>query len=384
MCLLGSDVLGVKPINMPKINYKKVQDVISPEGHTIRMPVQPQTAKAIPNRTTKNSQKLTLFPEEASTYQEELVPEAEDLYDQLSQVPPERIGKLVRERLPSVSAFCTAASYRIKEILEYLIKKGCSARKFDECVHAVVESKDGQSIPLNLEDKKCSASFGEVFYFDYGVVVLWGFPEDEERQLLRELREFEEETLSNSDIETEKFFFHYNSNYQPRIYNDIISLKSPANYMIKLSISHAIAQSTKLTLFECLVEETITKTKHIPRVMAETGKVKLNRTAINKKIGQLFIMRINVNLVSNVLDTPEIFWSQPTHEPLYQAIRGYLEISQRVELLNQRVSVISDLLDMLREHLTSTHGEKLEWIVIFLIAFEILIGLTTIYLDFIK
>jgi uncharacterized Rmd1/YagE family protein len=81
--------------------------------------------------------------------------------------------------------------------------------------------------------------------------------------------------------------------------------------MAKLTISHAIAQSTKLTLFEGLIEETINATKHIPQTMAETGKVPLSRTAITKKIGQLFIMRINVNLVSNVLDTPEIFWSEP-------------------------------------------------------------------------
>lgn len=69
-------------------------------------------------------------------------------------------------------------------------------------------------------------------------------------------------------------------------------------------------------------------------------------------------MRINVNLVSNILDTPEIFWSEPTLEPLYSAIRGYLEISQRVELLNQRVEVISDLLEMLKDHLNSSHGKK--------------------------
>ncbi|CAG8717305.1 17363_t:CDS:2, partial [Acaulospora morrowiae] len=83
----------------------------------------------------------------------------------------------------------------------------------------------------------------------------------------------------------------------------------------------------------------------------------------------------------NVLDTPEIFWSEPAYEPLYTAIRGYLEISRRVELLNQRVAVISDLLDMLKEHLTSSHGEQLEWIVIVLIAFEIMIGVITILID---
>lgn len=60
---------------------------------------------------------------------------------------------------------------------------------------------------------------------------------------------------------------------------------------------------------------------------------------------------------------------------------GYLEINQRVELLNQRTSVISDLLDMLKEHLNSSHGEQLEWIVIVLIFFEIVIGVVTICMD---
>lgn len=40
-------------------------------------------------------------------------------------------------------------------------------------------------------------------------------------------------------------------------------------------------------------------------------------------------MRIHVNLVSNVLDTPEIFWSEPGLQPLYTTTRKYLEISQR-------------------------------------------------------
>jgi uncharacterized Rmd1/YagE family protein len=103
--------------------------------------------------------------------------------------------------------------------------------------------------------------------------------------------------------------------------------------MLKITISHAIAQSVKLTLFEGLIEETIDSTKHIPLKMAHDGKIHMSRKAINKKIGQLFIMRINVNLVSNVLDTPEIFWSEPALEPFYKAIRGYLEISQRYRKL---------------------------------------------------
>jgi uncharacterized Rmd1/YagE family protein len=88
-----------------------------------------------------------------------------------------------------------------------------------------------------------------------------------------------------------------------------------------------------------------------------------------------------VRLIS--ADTPEIFWSEPDLQPLYNAIRKYLEINQRVELLNKRVAVISDLLDMLKENLNSTHGENLEWVVIILIAFEIVIGVVMILVDYV-
>ena len=233
---------------------------------------------------------------------------------------------------------------------------------------------------------------------------MWGLTETEEQAVLRLLKPFEEEKIPFEDVETEELHFHYTSDSSPRIYNgtillsiiiilDVITLRSPSNPLMKLTISHAISQSAKLALFEELISLTIHSTKHIPLLLSETGVIRMTRTAINQKIGQLFIMRINVNLVSNVLDCPEIFWSEPgififslsptllALEPVYTAIRGYLEINQRVDLLNNRVSVISDLLDMLKDHLNSSHGEQLEWIVIVLIAFEILIGLITIAFD---
>ncbi|KAJ2708342.1 sporulation protein rmd1 [Coemansia sp. D1744] len=221
----------------------------------------------------------------------------------------------------------------------------------------------------------------EVFLFDYGVAVVWGMTEQHEREFLRELESFEVEKVDEDDIETEELEFYINSKAQSRIYNDVISLRTTKGHMAKLAISHAIAQATKLSLYEGLVDETIEATRYIPQRMAESGTVEMTRKGLIKKIGQLFIMRVNVNLVSNILDTPEIFWSEPTLQPLYMAIREYLEIPQRVEIMNHRVSVISDLLDMLNGHLNGMHGEFLEWIVIILIGVEIVIGVVTITVE---
>jgi uncharacterized Rmd1/YagE family protein len=48
-----------------------------------------------------------------------------------------------------------------------------------------------------------------------------------------------------------------------------------------------------------------------------------------------------VNLVSNVLDVPELFWSEASLKDLYDAVREYMEISGRVQVLDEKLVVAS-------------------------------------------
>ncbi|KAJ3334100.1 hypothetical protein HDU76_010222 [Blyttiomyces sp. JEL0837] len=426
-----------------------------------------------PKRTTKFNQKLTVFPGEPQVYEPPSPLPTSAISGDLQFQVPTTVGivedvnvakspihatvqqeedflqKVDKESLPRVTAYCTANSYKMDRLMEYLISRkflnATAPKRFDEVIYTpygVAPAPGGDSCdfidgekdggPVNsfgadkLEDDQDSThtsflastdsenfprsrtprigdvekisisrtkvtyadlvrktTVPELFFFDYGVVVMWGLTEEEEAAILKEIQVFQEDTIDSSELEPEQFRYLYSKQQKPRIYNDIITLVSPkASVMIKLSISHACAQSAKLTLFEGLVEETIEHHRHIPRVLAETGKIHLSRFAVNQTIGKLFLMRTNVNLVSNVLDTPDIFWSQPALEPLYRAIRGYLEISQRVDLINQRVNVISEMMTMLQNNVNLTHGEVLEWIVIILIALELGIGIATIAIEF--
>ena len=78
-----------------------------------------------------------------------------------------------------------------------------------------------------------------------------------------------------------------------------------------------------------------------------------------RKMGEVFLLRSNIASVGSVLDSPEVFWvrgmingsraffnltplswqSFPDLQPLYEAARSYLEIPQRINLLNTRVEV---------------------------------------------
>lgn len=381
--------------------------------------------KMEPTRTTKTNPKLVVFPEADIA----LPPPAGDgtvLIDEatvtgLDQHQILATSTVIQPVSPPtdhpvrrVTAYLTAESYKMRELSDFLqtsrAKSCLGVKRYDEVLYTAyrfftgpqqilakdlsssssssVDDEEVKHVPdsrsellQHLEDAVASSSpVGEVFFFEYGVVVIWGLEVVEERAILEDLRPFQVSPLDGEDVETEEFTFYHDSTLPARLVNDVISLRS-GHHLLKLTISHALAQSAKLSYFEELVEGTIISTHRIPHDLALNGTIKMSRSSITKQVGELFVMRMNVNLISNVLDTPELFWSEPGLCPLYRAVRGYLEISQRIEVLNQRCAVISDLLDMLREHSNNLHSETLEWIVIILIGLEIVIGLIHIYIS---
>jgi uncharacterized Rmd1/YagE family protein len=160
------------------------------------------------------------------------------------------------------------------------------------------DSDSGTRVPPN------ALTFGEMFVFSYGVVVFWNFTEKQEKDILADLTfsfnhtgiQIATRPLTESDFETEEFHFEYNPEIpRPRVYNDMITLKS-GDHMIKLAMSHAIAQSTKLSLFEEGMSRTMLAAQYVPKRLALTGKLGMRRTDVVKMIGQLFTSRVDVNL----------------------------------------------------------------------------------------
>ncbi|EEH35796.1 sporulation protein RMD1 [Paracoccidioides lutzii Pb01] len=433
----------------------------------------PAPPKIGPQRTTKNTQKLKLLPNPVTGEENELVEDEipSEVYSQITRIKEPtarkhaaRLGKADRDRVPRVTAYCTASSYRIDGVIRFLKSRtdtrGSNPKLFDECVYSpynydhdekkrfISHGKNGREVSnirkihgpeerrssdseIQIEDRKSeeqeltldipdihqdpsSTSAGssaasafphaiapistpddnhngsdldtsihtpEIFLFDYGTVVIWGMTPAQETRFLHEVSKFASAVLSPEDTQVENFNFYYTRDYQARIYNDFISLQDPHNYMTKLAISHALSQSVKTSLFEDLVSETITKTSPLPAQIAETGSVNLTRRQINMQIGELFILRINIHLQGSVLDSPELMWAEPQLEPVYQAVRSYLEMDQRVGLLTERLEVIADLLAVLKDQLSHRHGEYLEWIVIILIATEIVVAGINIIVD---
>lgn len=240
--------------------------------------------------------------------------------------------------------------------------------------------------------------YAEMFVFNYGVVVFWNFTERQEKDVLADLTfatSVDEKSiitgpvtlatnpLDEEDFETEEFHFEYNNELsRPRIYNDMITLRS-GDHMIKLAISHAIAQSTKLSFFEETMAAQMEEARDVPVRLAKTGELGMKREDIIKLLGGLFKSRVEVNLSSDVLDTPALFWEdEPNLHPLYIALTEYLEIKPRIQVLNERCRVFLDLAEVLSDYTSDNKMTNITWIIIFLIVISICVTCSEVILRF--
>ena len=270
-----------------------------------------------PQRTSKNAQKLKILPVSELDNVDVDEESGRDVYSQYTRIKDPtarrdaaRLGKADRDRLPRVTAYCTANRYQMDGLIRFLKGRGkgrgANPKLIDECIYtpysyskqgtnsrervmevlsnperrhstgnlvdlpeeghsalgngqaesqASQESVDDDLLVQHMEEVDAltddMADFDirvhtpEVFLFDYGVVVIWGMSAAQEQRFLKEIAKFELEKLGPDDVETEKFNFYYTHEYQARIYNDFITLRDKGNYMTKLAISHALAQSVK-------------------------------------------------------------------------------------------------------------------------------------------
>jgi uncharacterized Rmd1/YagE family protein len=424
-------------------------------GSTLPTVQPPHAAPRIgAQRTTKNVQKLKVLPNPDFGDNGPDEESGRDVYSQFTRIKDPaarrdaaRLGKADRDRLPRVTAYCTAQAYRLDGVMKFMKSRnrtrGANPKLFDECLYSPynydhlkkegrkddqgrsaspiqerflqyspsqrlgerrysdsaveaeeqrredlidlqedsghpslpdlvpVVSQSAEDLPRQEHDDlhnrdntdlSMIVHTPEVFVFDYGTLVIWGMTVAQEQRFLSDMSKFADTLLPPDSAQTENFNFYYTQEYQARIYNDFISLRDPKNHMTKLAISHALSQSVKTSLFEDLVSTTIEATSPLPALIAQTGSINLTRKQLNMQIGELFILRINIHLQGSVLDSPELMWSEPHLEPVYAAVRSYLEIGQRVGLLTERLDVIADLLAVLREQGSRKHGEVLEWI----------------------
>lgn len=156
------------------------------------------------------------------------------------------------------------------------------------------------------------------------------------------------------------------------ITNEEIVLKelSELNFNI---IALSIAQSVGLEKYEKKLDTIFTKSRNI-----------IESTYISKVISRAHLMEFAKQLVLTrhdmvgkllLLDKPNILWDNEEAEHLYNSLAKILELHDRHEIALSKLSQIKEDVMLVIDLINHKRSEFLEWIIIILIAVEIVMGL---------
>lgn len=251
------------------------------------------------------------------------------------------------------ASYCTADSYNIRELFDYFQLQA----KLVEMHDKVLEVK---------EDGR------HAFFFSYGCVTFWNYDEAAEHHILQLLAPFQRG--ESQMVHQDKVEFIEGSDTDFDEENDVVTLGSN-NPLLKLSLSHAFTQSVKLVHFELLADQAVEHLGDHPKQLAKFGKISLSRKKLSQKIGQLFAVRHNINLHSDILDTPEYFWRRPKYGVYYEQAVDFMDLNERIDILNQRLDVLREFYEILSNELNHHHSFRVEIIITLLIAVEVVMAL---------
>lgn len=215
---------------------------------------------------------------------------------------------------------------------------------------------------------KCPS--GECWLFNYGILICWNTSEDDRRSLCQQLTPY---IIKPTQFAAhEQYTWSIQQGNPLTIHNDKLTLPHDEP-LLRLALSHAFAQSAQIASFEDYALSVIERNASLAKELAKTGKVPLTRKQLACHRGELIETINDINLHFGLLDTPEFFWDYPELEEPYMKLAKYLDIQPRIGILDKKLSTIQNMLDMLASEQNHKHSAFLEWIIIVLIAVDIII-----------
>ena len=220
-------------------------------------------------------------------------------------------------------------------------------------------------------------SNGLAVVFRYGVVVFIALSADEEAEFLERLQTRAFGKITPYEDEWAKIQVAREGDEAIPVGGPILvrDLSVPR----LLIVADALAKSVVLARDERQVANVFDTIEPFARELGREGRTSRNRTALLKLLGNALLVQHRLSGRVAVSDKPDVLWDRPDLERLYARLEDEYELSERGETMNRKLSVIADTATTLSDIIDTKRALRLELIVVFLIAFEIVITFYEIY-----
>lgn len=215
---------------------------------------------------------------------------------------------------------------------------------------------------------------GVAVLFRYGAVVLFDVPTAAQAPFLERVRALvwsRHETPETEDVAVR---------IDPAILEGV---QGGAVYFESMSVERlqivasVLSKSLVLAMYETRVAQNFARIEPLARNLERTGRIGGNSSELLKHIGAMLLSEQMMVGSVEISEKPDMLWDHPGLEGLYLRLEGEFEIRERYAVLERKLNLISRTVQTVAELLHSKLALRLEWAIVLLIVFEVLLTLYT-------
>jgi uncharacterized Rmd1/YagE family protein len=214
---------------------------------------------------------------------------------------------------------------------------------------------------------------GTVALFRFGAAVFLGLNPIEEEEVVKGLRDRLTEPLAERETETVSILVRQGTEDQLTSSGQI-ELKNDAAERLLL-IAEALAVSVTLAYDERRIREAFDRVEPVASSLKQGRLLRGSQADLMAQIGEALLIQQRLAGRVEMADRPDVLWDHPELERLWVKLADDYDLAPRARAIGQKLEVIRETADTMRDLLSTRTSHRLEWYIIVLIAFEILLSL---------
>lgn len=266
------------------------------------------------------------------------------------------------------------------------LKRACEGRTTDLGLHAETYKEDfaleklpaewGPFPSLDAYDVrvKLYQDSGIAFAWRFGAIVFVEVPKETRHREVELLREALGLSLKEPRVTAEKFFIYVDTGRSAQVeYNRLVL---PSINPERLgAVAQTLAQSVAMEYYELVVTQAKVHVLSLLDVMRKKGRILTPARKLNSQIADASMAQAEVVGVLHLLDKPDILWNDSEMEAIYEDLRNAFDLQERFKAIEYKIETIKETLRIILDSRNSALAQRLEIVIILLIAIEIMFSL---------
>lgn len=216
------------------------------------------------------------------------------------------------------------------------------------------------------------AGGGIAVLFRFGVAVLFDVPPEAEQALRERIAPLLDHRYPS--LEVEELDVRVDPSRPEGLREGALLVQSASLERLQL-VAEALAKSVLLGHYEARLGADFDRIEPLALQLERRGRIRGGTREHLKHIGALLLIESRMVGRAEIGDKPELLWEHPRLEGLNALLEDEFEIHERLAALDRKLELAARTERTLVDLMSTRHALRVEWYIVALIAFEILLTL---------